>query len=38
VDYGVEVGWFLLFSRRSGMHKFYVRIIDGSLCCRTFAA
>jgi hypothetical protein len=37
-DYSVEKGWFLLFSRCCETHKFYIRVIDGSLCCRSFAA
>jgi hypothetical protein len=36
-DYGVEEGWFLLFSHRCETHKFYVRIIDDTLYCRSFA-
>jgi hypothetical protein len=37
-DYGVHVGWFLLFTRRDGMRNFFVCIFDGTLCARTFAA
>jgi hypothetical protein len=29
-DYGVQEGFFLLFSHRCGMYKFYIRIADNS--------
>jgi hypothetical protein len=37
-DYGVHTGWFLLFTRRNGMQDFFVRVFDGTLCARSFAA
>jgi hypothetical protein len=38
MDYGVQEGWFLLFSRREGTREFFVRVIDGTLCARSFVA
>jgi hypothetical protein len=37
-DYGVHAGWFLLFTRRSGMQDFFVCVFDGTLCAFSFAA
>jgi hypothetical protein len=37
-DYYVEEGWFLLCSRCSGTQEFFVRVIDGTLCRRSFSA
>jgi hypothetical protein len=38
IDYGVHAGWFLLFTHRNGMEDFFVRVFDGTLCARSFAA
>jgi hypothetical protein len=37
-DYGVHAGWFLLFTRRNGIQDFFIRVFDGTLCARSFAA
>jgi hypothetical protein len=37
-EYGVHVGWFLLFTRRDEMQDFFVCVFDGTLCARSFAA
>jgi hypothetical protein len=37
-EYDVHAGWFLLFTRRDGMQEFFVRVFDGTLCARSFAA
>jgi hypothetical protein len=37
-EYGVQEGWFLLFSHREGTREFFVRVIDGTLCARSFIA
>jgi hypothetical protein len=37
-EYSMKEGWFLLFSRRSETREFFVCVIDGTLCCRSFAA
>jgi hypothetical protein len=36
MDYGVQEGWFLLFSCREGTREFFVRVIDGTLYARSF--
>jgi hypothetical protein len=37
-EYGVQEGWFLLFSHHDGMRKFFVRVIDDTLCALSFVA
>jgi hypothetical protein len=37
-DYGLRVGWSLIFSRCHGAHFFCVRVVDGSFCARSFTA
>jgi hypothetical protein len=37
-EYIVKEGWFLLFSRRSETHEFFVWVINDTLSCRSFAA
>jgi hypothetical protein len=37
-EYRVHAGWFLLFNRRDGILDFFVRVFDGTLCTRSFAA
>jgi hypothetical protein len=37
-EYGVQVGWFLLFTHRAGMWEFFVCVIDGTLGARSFVA
>jgi hypothetical protein len=36
-DYGMQEGFFLLFTHRSGTYKFYVRIADGNFLLWFFA-
>jgi hypothetical protein len=36
-EYGMKPGWFLLFTCHDGMQDFFVCIIDGTLCARSFA-
>jgi hypothetical protein len=38
MDYGVQEGWFLLFSRCEGTREFFIHVIDGTLCARSFVA
>jgi hypothetical protein len=38
VDYGVHSGWFLLFTCHDGMQDFFIRVFDGTLYARSFAA
>jgi hypothetical protein len=37
-EYGVQAGWFLLFTRRAGMQEFFVHVIEGTLCACSFVA
>jgi hypothetical protein len=37
-DYGIQEGWFLQFSHREGTWEFFVRVIDVTLCARSFIA
>jgi hypothetical protein len=38
VDYGMHAGWFLLFTHCNKMQDFFVRVFDGTLSARSFAA
>jgi hypothetical protein len=38
IEYGVQEGWFLLFSRCEGTREFFVHVIEGTLCARSFIA
>jgi hypothetical protein len=35
-DYSVQEGWFLLFSHCEGTWEFFVCVINGTLCARSF--
>jgi hypothetical protein len=37
-DYGVHAGWFLLFTCRNGVHDFFIRVFNDTLCARSFTA
>jgi hypothetical protein len=37
-DYGMQEGWFLLFSRHEGTREFFVRVINDTLCACSFVA
>jgi hypothetical protein len=37
-EYGVQAGWFLLFTRCDGIQEFFIRVIDGTLCAHSFVA
>jgi hypothetical protein len=37
-EYGMQEGWFLLFSHRDGTQEFFVSVINGTLCARSFTA
>jgi hypothetical protein len=37
-EYGMQEGWFFLFSRHEGTREFFIRIIDGTHCARSFVA
>jgi hypothetical protein len=38
MDYGIQEGWFLLFSHREETLEFFFHIIEGTLCARSFVA
>jgi hypothetical protein len=38
MEYGVHAGWFLVFTRHNGMQELFVRVFDGTLYARSFAA